>query len=66
MDKEAGLPELFLRTKLIVWDESSAVVRYHFEALDDYLRDLYRVHGFIARSKLPFAGIVVVDGGDFR
>lgn len=66
MDKEAGLPELFLRTKLIVWDESSAVVRYHFEALDDYLRDLYRVHGFIARSKLPFAGIVVVAGGDFR
>ena len=66
MDKEAGLPELFLRTKLIVWDESSAVMRYHFEALDHCLRDLMRVRGYVAKSKLPFGGIVVVAGGDFR
>ena len=63
---DSALADLFLRTRLIVWDESSAVMRYHFEALDRFLREVMRVRGRVARSKLPFGGIVVVAGGDFR
>ena len=63
---DSALANLLLATKLIVWDESSAVMRYHFEALDRCLRDLMRVRGYVAKSKLPFGGIVVVAGGDFR
>ena len=61
-----ALARLLQLTELIVWDESSASVKFHFQALDTFLRDLMRVRGHAGLARVPFGGKVVVAAGDFR
>jgi hypothetical protein len=61
-----ALARLLQLTELIVWDESSASVKFHFQALDTFLRDLMRVRGHPGLARVPFGGKVVVAAGDFR
>ena len=53
------LAELIRRTKIVIWDEAPMMKKDAFEALDRTFRDLMK-------KELPFGGIVVVLGGDFR
>ncbi|XP_057452414.1 uncharacterized protein LOC130744237 [Lotus japonicus] len=70
-DSCCGIPlgspkaELLQLASLIIWDEAPMVSRYAFEALDRTFRDImrFKIEG---GSEKPFAGKVVVLGGDFR
>ncbi|KAL6546147.1 hypothetical protein OROGR_010021 [Orobanche gracilis] len=59
------LSELLKRTKLIVWDEAPMTNKHCFEALDRSLKDIIRSPSGQS-SQMPFGGLVVVFGGDFR
>lgn len=56
---------LLKNTNLIIWDEAPMQHRYAFECLDRSLRDLMKPVDSI-RASLPFGGITVLLGGDFR
>lgn len=53
------------RTSLIVWDEAPMQHRYAFECLDRSLRYIMKAVD-PKRFHMPFGGITVVLGGDFR
>jgi hypothetical protein len=53
------LKELIKLTKVIIWDEAPMQHRYAIEALDRTLQD-------ILNQELPFKGLTVLFGGDFR
>lgn len=59
------LADLIKSTSLIIWDEALMTHRRCFEALDRTLRDIFAEDDPSAAS-LPFGGMVVVLGGDFR
>ena len=46
---------------LIIWDEAPMMSRHCFESLDRSMKDIMR-----NKDNMPFAGKVVVFGGDFR
>ena len=60
INRGSPVAKLLLRAKLIVWDEAPMVNKMAYEAVDRTLRDLTR------RCDLPFGGIPMVLGGDFR
>jgi hypothetical protein len=51
--------ELILSTELIIWDEASPQHRHAIEAFDRTCQD-------ICEEELPFGGITIVFGGDWR
>lgn len=59
------LAGLLHHTNLIIWDEAPMQHRFAFEAVDRSLRDIMSTVD-ASRSKLPFGGITVVFGGDYR
>ncbi|XP_074336776.1 uncharacterized protein LOC141673948 [Apium graveolens] len=59
------IAELIKQTSLIIWDEAPMQHRYAFECLDRSLRDIMRAIDQ-RRYNMPFRGITVVFGGDFR
>ncbi|XP_063950001.1 uncharacterized protein LOC108221463 [Daucus carota subsp. sativus] len=61
----SDIAELIKQTKLIIWDEDPMQHRYAFECLDRSLRDIMKSVDPL-RAELPFGGITVVLGGDFR
>ena len=62
---QSDIAELIKRTSLIIWDEAPMQHRYSFECLDRSLRDIMKAVD-PKRFHLPFGGITVVLGGDFR
>lgn len=56
---------LIRQTKLIIWDESPMHHRYVFEFLDRSLKDIIKSVD-PTRGNMPFGGITVLLGGDFR
>lgn len=63
--QNSDIAELIKQTKLIIWDEAPMQHRYAFECLDRSLKDIMRSVDY-ARGEMPFGGITVVLGGDFR
>ncbi|XP_074365339.1 uncharacterized protein LOC141706504 [Apium graveolens] len=61
----SDIAELIKRTNLIIWDEVPMQHRYAFECLDRSLRDIMKAVN-PNRFHMPFVGITVVLGGDFR
>lgn len=61
----SDIAELIKQTKLIIWDEALMQHRYAFECLDRSLRDIMKFVN-VSRSLMPFGGITVLLGGDFR
>ena len=61
----SDIAELIKQTKLIIWDEAPMQHRYAFECLDRSLKDIMKSVD-PSRALLPFGGITVVLGGDFR
>nr|XP_017217079.1 PREDICTED: ATP-dependent DNA helicase RRM3-like [Daucus carota subsp. sativus] len=61
----SDIAELIRHTKLIIWDEAPMQHRFAFECLDRSLRDIMKTVDQ-ARASLPFGGITVLLGGDFR
>lgn len=59
------LAELLQNTALIIWDEAPMTHRHCFEALDRTLRDILS-ETCPANEIIPFGGVPVVLGGDFR
>ena len=59
------IAELIKRTSLIIWDEALMPGMYVFECLDRLLRDIIKSVSK-ERGLLPFGGITVLLGGDFR
>jgi hypothetical protein len=60
-----NLAALLNKTSLILWDEASMAHRNCFEALDKSLRNILRCTNE-SSDKIPFGGMTVVLGGDFR
>ncbi|XP_017255741.1 uncharacterized protein LOC108225401 [Daucus carota subsp. sativus] len=61
----SDIAELIKQTKLIIWDEAPMQHRYAFECLDRSLKDIMKSVD-PRRATLPFGGITVLLGGDFR
>lgn len=61
----SDIAELIKRTSLIIWDEAPMQHRYAFECLDRTLRDIMKAVD-PKRFHMPFGGITIVLGGDFR
>ncbi|XP_074364744.1 uncharacterized protein LOC141705754 [Apium graveolens] len=59
------IAQLIKQTNLIIWDEAPMQHRYAFECLDRSLKDIMKAID-PACYKMPFGGITVVLGGDFR
>jgi hypothetical protein len=59
------LGALLNKTSLILWDEAPMAHRNCIEALDKSLRDILRCTNENS-DKIPFGGMTVVLGGDFR
>ncbi|KAK1389465.1 hypothetical protein POM88_017643 [Heracleum sosnowskyi] len=62
---DSDIAKLIKRTSLIIWDGAPMQHRYAFECLDRSLRDIMRSVDR-TRYNMPFGGITVVLGGDFR
>ncbi|KAL8133227.1 hypothetical protein AgCh_008622 [Apium graveolens] len=62
---KADIAQLIQQTSVIIWDEAPMQHRFSFECLDRSLRDIMKtVHPH--RFHMPFGGIIVILGGDFR
>ncbi|KAL8115602.1 hypothetical protein AgCh_022197 [Apium graveolens] len=62
---KSDIAELIKSTSLIIWDEAPMQHRHSFKCLDCSLHDIMKVvHP--ERFHMPFGGIIVVLGGDFR
>ncbi|XP_074364747.1 uncharacterized protein LOC141705758 [Apium graveolens] len=61
----SDIAQLIKQTNLIIWDEAPMQHRYAFECLDRSLKDIMKAID-PACYKMPFGGITVVLGGDFR
>ena len=59
------LAELIKQTSLIIWDEAPIQHRHAFECVDRSLRDVMSLVDPV-RARLPFGGISIVFGGDYR
>lgn len=59
------LAELIKQTSLIIWDEAPMQHRHAFECVDRSLRDVMSLVDPV-RARLPFGGISIVFGGDYR
>ena len=57
--KQCELADLLRMAKCLIWDEAPMTHRHCFEAVDRTLQD-------IRDCALPFGGLCVVLGGDFR
>ena len=57
--RNSDMHKVLLETKLIIWDEVPMQHKYAADAVDRNLRDLLGIN-------VPFGGITVVFGGDFR
>ncbi|XP_017250504.1 uncharacterized protein LOC108221116 [Daucus carota subsp. sativus] len=62
---DSNIAELIRNTSLIIWDEAPMQHRYAFECLDRSLRDIMKSVD-PNRYQMPFGGITVLLGGDFR
>ncbi|XP_074323024.1 uncharacterized protein LOC141659973 [Apium graveolens] len=62
---DSDIAQLIKQTDLIIWDEAPMQHRFAFECLDRSLRDIMKVVD-PSRFNMPFGGITVVLGGDFR
>lgn len=62
---KSDIAELIKCTSLIIWDEAPMQHRHAFECLDRSLRDIMKVVS-PERGQMPFGGITVLLGGDFR
>ena len=62
---DSDIAELIKQTSLIIWDEAPMQHRFSFECLDRTLRDLMKDVD-PSRYHVPFGGITVLFGGDFR
>ncbi|XP_017252934.2 uncharacterized protein LOC108223277 [Daucus carota subsp. sativus] len=62
---DSDIAELIRNTSLIIWDEAPMQHRYAFECLDRSLRDIMKSVD-PNRYQMPFGGITVLLGGDFR
>jgi hypothetical protein len=56
---------LLNKTSLIIWDDAHMAHRNYFEALDKSLCDILRCTNENS-ERMPFGGMIVVLGGDFR
>ena len=65
ISQQSDIAKLIQQTSLIIWDEAPMQHRYAFECLDRSLRDLMKSVD-AKRFQMPFGGITVVLGGDFR
>ncbi|XP_074351717.1 uncharacterized protein LOC141690860 [Apium graveolens] len=59
------LGKLLKQTSLIIWDKALMQHRYAAESVDRSLRDIMTLLD-PERANLPFGGITIVFGGDFR
>ena len=57
--RNSDMHKVLLETKLIIWDEVPMQHKYAADAVDRNLRDLLG-------NDVPFGGITIVFGGDFR
>ncbi|XP_074346720.1 uncharacterized protein LOC141685525 [Apium graveolens] len=57
--------DLMKQIRLVIWDEAPMQHRHSFESVDHSLRDIMASVDPL-RAGLPFGGITVVFGGDFR
>ncbi|XP_074327393.1 uncharacterized protein LOC141665311 [Apium graveolens] len=62
---DSDIAELIKHTDLIIWDGASMQHHNAFECLDHSLRDIIKAVD-PKRFSMPFGGITVVLGGDFR
>ncbi|XP_074328323.1 uncharacterized protein LOC141666227 [Apium graveolens] len=62
---DSDVVQLIKQTQLIIWDEAPMQHRYAFECLDRSLKDIIKAVD-PERYTMPFGGITVVLGGDFR
>ncbi|MFS7972712.1 putative DNA helicase [Helianthus anomalus] len=65
INPDSDIAYLLRKTTLIIWDEAPMVHIHAFEALDRTLKDIL-TNESETNSQLPFAGKVIVFGGDFR
>jgi hypothetical protein len=65
ISRDSELATLLQATALIVWDEAVMMHRHVFEAVNRSLQDIMAVINPTFKF-LPFGGLVVVFGGDFR
>ncbi|KAL8155794.1 hypothetical protein AgCh_000997 [Apium graveolens] len=63
--KNTYLAELICRTSLIIWDEAPMTHHFVFEAVDRSFRDIRHAVNLNV-SSIPFGGVTMVLGGDFR
>lgn len=61
----SDIAELIKQTSLIIWDEVPMQHRHGIESVDRSLRDIMSSVDS-RRKRIPFGGITVVFGGDFR
>ncbi|XP_015965102.1 uncharacterized protein LOC107488837 [Arachis duranensis] len=61
----SSLARLVFKAKLVIWDEAPMLNKLCYESLDKCLHDILRFESYY-NADLPFAGKVVVLGGDFR
>jgi hypothetical protein len=61
----SNLAALLNKTSVILWDETPMAHRNCFKALEKNLRDILRCTNKNS-DKIPFGGMTVVLGGDFR
>lgn len=62
---KSDIAKLLKKTNLKIWDEAPIQSRYAFEALDSSLKDVMKSVS-TCHCQLPFGGITVLFGGDFR
>ncbi|XP_074327851.1 uncharacterized protein LOC141665769 [Apium graveolens] len=62
---DSDIAQLIKQTDLIIWDEAPMQHRFAFECWDRSLRDIMKAVD-PSRFDMPFGGITVVLGGDFR
>ena len=64
---QSMLANLLREASVFIWDEAPMAHRHNIEAVDRSLRNLYDEHSTEAwRKECPFAGKVMIFGGDFR
>ncbi|CAN0904159.1 ATP-dependent DNA helicase PIF1, partial [Linum grandiflorum] len=65
IEQGSELAELLENTSLIIWDEAPMAHKHCKESLDRTLRDILSRNDK-SNADIPFGGITVVFGGDFR
>ncbi|XP_074352012.1 uncharacterized protein LOC141691172 [Apium graveolens] len=62
---DSDVAQLIKQTQLIIWDEAPMQHKYAFECIDRSLKDIMKAVD-PERYTMPFGGITVALGGDFR